>query len=136
MTVDIPEVLINAKVEELVHTYANNFGVNDPKLTTEDIIKMMGLDDESLNNTIRPVAVNQVKQELLLEAVIEEEGIDISGDAFDEYVKTTAESVDATPESILNYFGEEFIKNEYKREQATKIIMDSAIVAPKEEAAE
>ena len=91
---------------------------------------------KSLNNTIRPVAVNQVKQELLLEAIIEEEGIDISGDAFDEYVKTTAESVDATPESILNYFGEEFIKNEYKREQATKIIMDSAIVAPKEEAAE
>lgn len=136
MTVDIPEVLINAKVEELVHTYANNFGVTDPKLTTEDIIKMMGLDDESLNNTIRPVAVNQVKQELLLEAIIEEEGIDISGEAFDEYVKTTAESVDATPESILNYFGEEFIKNEYKREQATKIIMDSAIVAPKEETAE
>ena len=136
MTVDIPEVLINAKVEELVHTYANNFGVTDPKLTTEDIIKMMGLDDESLNTTIRPVAVNQVKQELLLEAVIEAEGIDISGVAFDEYVKTTAESVNATPESILNYFGEDFIKNEYKREQATKIIMDSAIVAPKEEAAE
>ena len=136
MTVDIPEVLINAKVEELVHTYANNFGVTDPKLTTEDIIKMMGLDDESLNTTIRPVAVNQVKQELLLEAVIEAEGIDIAGEAFDEYVKTTAESVNATPESILNYFGEDFIKNEYKREQATKIIMDSAIVAPKEEAAE
>ena len=136
MTVDIPEVLINAKVEELVHTYANNFGVTDPKLTTEDIIKMMGLDDESINNVIRPVAVKQVKQELLLEAIIEEEGIDISGEAFDEYVKTTAESVDATPESILNYFGEEFIKNEYKREQATKIIMDSAIVAPKEEVAE
>ncbi len=136
MTVEVPEVLIEAKIEELVHTYASNFGITDSKLTTEDIIKMMGLDDESMNTTIRPVAVSQVKQELLLEAVIEAENIDISGEALDEYIKTTAESVETTPEALLNYFGEEFIKNEYKREQASKVIMDSAVVAPKEEAAE
>ena len=136
LVVDVPETMIDMKLNEILRNYAANFGVTGDDVKTEDLMKLMGLDKDTVDATLRPAAVYQVKQELLLEAIIEEEGIDISGEAFDEYVKTTAESVDATPESILNYFGEEFIKNEYKREQATKIIMDSAIVAPKEEVAE
>ena len=132
MTVEIPEILINAKVDELLHNYATNFGVTDPKVTTEEIIQMMGLDQAAIDANVRPVAVTQVKQELLIEAVIEAEGIDISGEEFDEYVKTTAESVQTSPESLISYFGEEFIKREYRREQASKLIMDSAVVAEAE----
>ena len=93
---------------------------------------MMGLDQAAIDANVRPVAVTQVKQELLIEAVIEAEGIDISGEEFDEYVKTTAESVQTSPESLISYFGEEFIKREYRREQASKLIMDSAVVAEAE----
>ena len=132
MTVEIPEILISAKVDELLHNYATNFGVTDPKVTTEEIIQMMGLDQAAIDANVRPVAVTQVKQELLIEAVIEAEGIDISGEEFDEYLKTTAESVQTSPESLLSYFGEEFIKREYRREQASKLIMDSAVVAEAE----
>ena len=128
MTVEIPEVLISAKMDELLHNYAANFGVTDPKVTTEEIVQMMGLDQDSLNTTVRPVAEAQVKQELLIEAVIEAENIECTDEQFDEYLKTTAESIQTTPESIVEYFGEQFIKNEYKREQASKVIMDSAIV--------
>ena len=127
MTVEVPEILINAKVDELLHNYAANFGVSDPKVTTEEIINMMGLDQAAIDANVRPVAVAQVKQELLIEAVIEAEGITVSDEELDEYIEKTAESAQTSPESLRSYFGEEFIRKEYMREKATKIIMDSAV---------
>ena len=128
MTVEIPEILIKAKLDELLHNYAANFGVSDPKVTTEEIIQMMGLDEETINENVRPVAVAQVKQELLIDAVIEAENIEVTKEDLEEYIKSTSESVQASPESIIEYFGEGFIKREYAREKATKIIIDSATV--------
>ena len=132
MTCDVPAILIDAKVDELLHNYAANFGVTDPKVTTKEIIEMMGLDDAAIDANVRPVAVAQVKQELLIEAVIEAEKIEISDDELEEYIKKTADEVQTTPESLVDYFGKDFIAREYKREQANKVIMDSAVVAEAE----
>ena len=136
MTVEVPEILIAAKIDELLHNYAANFGMSDPKITTEEIMQMMGLDQAAVDANVRPIAIVQVKQELLIAAVIEAEGIEVSDEEFKEYLEKTAESVQTTPESILEYFGEQFVRDEYKREKATRIIMDSAIVLTEETPAE
>ena len=136
MTVEVPELLINAKVDELLHNYAANFGVSDPKVTSEEIMQMMGLDQAAVDANVRPAAVAQVKQELLIEAVIEAENITVTDEEFDEYLKKTAESIQTTPESIIEYFGEAFVKNEYKRDKASKVIMDSAVVLTEADKAE
>ena len=48
-----------------------------------------------------------------------------------------AETVGATPEQIRQYFGDEYIRNEFKKEKATKIVIESATEeAPAEESAE
>ena len=136
MTVEVPELLINAKVDELLHNYAANFGVSDPKVTSEEIMQMMGLDQAAVDANVRPAAVAQVKQELLIEAVIDAENITVTDEEFDEYLKKTAESIQTTPESIIEYFGEAFVKNEYKRDKASKVIMDSAVVLTEADKAE
>ena len=63
MTVDIPAVMIDDKLEEMVRNYAANFGFTDRKTSLEDLLKMMGVDAAA----IRPSAEMQVKTELLLE---------------------------------------------------------------------
>ena len=51
--------------------------------------------------------------------------------------KGAAETVGATPEQIRQYFGDEYIRNEFKKEKATKIVIESATEeAPAEEPAE
>ena len=137
MTVEIPESMMQEKIDELIRSYAANFGLSDPKMSTDDIKKMMGLDEEAINATIRPAAEYQVKQELLLNAIVEAENIEVTDEELEDYIKGAAESVGVTPDQIRQYFGEEYIKNEFKKEKATRIVIESATEeAPAEEPAE
>lgn len=129
MTVEIPESMIEAKVTELCRNYASNFGVDASETKLEDLAKMLGIDDEAMAGTIRPAAVAQIETELLFEAVAEKEEIEITDEEVEEYIKGAAESVKATPEDIKNYFGIEYIKAEYKKEKASELIVNSAVVA-------
>ncbi len=136
MTAEIPQVMIEEKVEELVRNYAANFGVTDRNMTLEELIKLLGIDEDSMNQTIRPGAEFQVKTELLLDAVVKAEDIQVSDEELEEYLKSIAESVNATPEDIKNYYGTDFVAEEKKKEKATALIMESAVAAaPKAEAA-
>ena len=129
LVVDVPETMIDMKLNEILRNYAANFGVTGDDVKTEDLMKLMGLDKDTVDATLRPAAVYQVKQELLLEAVAAAENIEVTDEDTDEYIKGAAETVNAKPEDILNYFGMDFIRNEFKKEKATKIIIESASVS-------
>ncbi|MGI5977099.1 MAG: trigger factor [Candidatus Limivicinus sp.] len=129
MTVDIPEVMISEKTEEIIRNYAANFGMTDRSVPMEKLTQMMGLDDEAIKNNVRPAAEFQVKSDLLLDAVVKAEKIEPTDEDCEEYVKKISESVNSKPEDIVKYFGMEYIKEEYSREKASNIIYDSAVVA-------
>ena len=136
MTVEIPESMMEEKIDELIHSYAANFGLTDPKMTTDDIKNMMGLDEEAINATIRPAAEYQIKQELLLDAIVTAENIEITDEELEDYIKGAAETVGVTADQIRQYFGEEYIKNEFKKEKASKIVIESAVETAPEAAPE
>ena len=137
MTVEIPEVMLAEKAEEIVRNYAANFGMTDRSVPMDKLLQMMGLDRESMNMTIMPAAEVQVRTDLLLDAVIKAENIEVTEEESEEYVKKVAETVNASVDEIKQYFGADYIAEEQKREKATNIIVDSAVVgeAPAEEAA-
>lgn len=136
MTVEIPESMMEEKIDELIRSYAANFGLTDPKMTTDDIKNMMGLDEEAINATIRPAAEYQIKQELLLDAIVTAENIEITDEELEDYIKGAAETVGVTADQIRQYFGEEYIKNEFKKEKASKIVIESAVETAPEAAPE
>ena len=132
MTVDIPSVMIDAKVEEIVRNYASNYGFADPNTTFEQLKQMMGLTEEVINMSIRPNAELQVKSDLLFEAVVAAESLEITEDELKEYVKKVSESVKISEEEVVKYFGMDYIREEYKKEKATNVVFESAVaVAPK-----
>ena len=139
MTVEIPEVMVQEKVEEILRNYAANFGLNSRDMDYAQLMKMMGLDENTVNVSIRPGAQVQVKNDLLIEAVIKAENIEVSDEEVEEYLNKVAESIQAQPEEVKNYFGLEFLAGERKKEKATNLIIDSAVIteaAPEEEKAE
>ena len=132
MTVDIPQVMIDSKVEEIIRNYAANYGFADQNTSFEQLKQMMGITDEVINMSIRPSAELQVKSDLLFEAVVAAESIDITEDDLNEYVKKVSESVKISEEEVVKYFGIDYIKEEYKKEKATNVVFESAVaVAPK-----
>ena len=136
MSVEIPQVMLAEKAEEIVRNYAANFGMTDRSVPMDKLLQMMGLDRESMNMTIMPAAEFQVKQDLLIDAVVKAENLSVSDEEAEEYVKKVAESVNASVEEIKQYFGAEYIAREKKREKATEIILSSAVVGEAPAAAE
>ena len=128
MTADVPDAMIHEKAEEIIRNYAANFGMTDRSVELEKLVRMMGIDSETMNQSILPSADMQVRTELLLEAVAKAENIEMTEEEAEAYLKRIAESVNAKPEEIKEYFGMDTIRNEYLKEQATNVIIDSAEV--------
>lgn len=124
MTVQIPEVMIDEKVEEAIRNYAANFGMTDRSLGLDKLMEMMGLNQDIVNASIRPGAESQVKTELLLEAVVKAEDIQVSEEEAEEYLNKVAESIKAKADDVREYFGSEFIRGERSKEKATSLILD------------
>ena len=120
--------MILEKVEQTIRDYASNFGMTDRSVPLENLKEMMGLSDEVIENNIRPAAEFQVKTDLLLDKIKDEEKLEVTEEAFNEYLNKVAEDVKATADQLKNYFGEAFIKAEQLKEMATNLIVDSAKV--------
>ena len=134
LTVTIPESMIADKTEDILRNYAANFGMNSRDMSLDQLKQMMGVDDAMINNTIRPAAEFQVRNDLLLEAVIKAENIETTEEENREYLNKVAESSGAKAEEVEKYFGMDYIAEEQKKEKASTLIIDSAVAkAPEQE---
>ena len=134
LTVTIPESMIADKTEEILRNYAANFGMNSRDMSLDQLKQMMGVDDAMINNTIRPAAEFQVRNDLLLEAVIKAENIETTEEENREYLNKVAESIGAKAEEVEKYFGMDYIAEEQKKEKASTLIIESAVAkAPEQE---
>ena len=139
MTVAVPEVMVKEKAEEIIRNYARNFGVTDNSIPMDKLCEMLGLNEEAMKTSIMPTAEAQVKNDLLLEAIVAAEGFAPTEEETEEYIAKTAEKLGAKAEELKQYFGVDFIAEEQKKEMASNIIFDTAIIteaAPEEKAEE
>jgi trigger factor len=134
---DIPAVMVDEKLEEMIRGYAANYGMSDRNVSLDKLKEMMGLNDEMVNSMLRPGAEFQVKNDLLIDAIVKAENIEVTDEDVEEYLKKVGEDVKASPEDLKQYFGIDFIKEECKKDKANSVIFDSAVVGeakPAEEA--
>jgi len=139
MTCDIPAVMFDEKTEELVRQYAANYGMSDNKVPYAELLEALGLNEDTVNATVRPAAVAQVQQEILINAIIAAENIEVSEEDIEAYIAKVAEEIKVDAEQLKAYFGSEYIINEQKKEKAFQIMLDSAVItdaAPADESAE
>ena len=139
MTVAVPEVMVKEKAEEIIRNYARNFGVTDNSIPMDKLCEMLGLNEEAMKTSIMPAAEAQVKNDLLLEAIVAAEGFAPTEEETEEFIAKTAEKLGAKAEELKQYFGVDFIAEEQKKEMASNIIFDTAIITeadPEEKAEE
>lgn len=129
MTVEIPQVMVDDKVEEALRNYAANFGMTDKDMSLDKLLEMFGFSEEVVNNNLRPNAEMQVKTELLIDEIVKAEDIQVTDEETEEYLNKMAENIGAKPEDVKQYFGDDFVAAELKKEKASKLIFDTAVVA-------
>ena len=138
MTVEIPEPMILAKLDEQLRNYISTMGIS-PELTREQVLASMGLDEKTFQEIMRPQAVFELQTDLLLDAIVKAENIELDDGELDETYNKMAEEYKMDVDKIKQYVDEKIIVLDMKRRKAAQLIRDTAVdkePEAKEEAAE
>lgn len=137
MTADIPACMIEEQLDKQIEEFGYQLQRNG--MSMDDYVKMLGGDTSRLRDTFRPMAENNVKANVLIAQIIEEEKIEVSDEEVEAEVAKLAEQYKMEADKVKEYLPVESIKSDLSYRKAVKLIADSAVpVAPKaeEEAAE
>lgn len=115
--IDIPEPMIKYNQEKMVEEFSQNLmyqGIN-----MDQYLAVMGLTKEKMLEQIKPDAIKRIKSGLILEAVVDAEGITASDEEFDEELTKMAESYQMEIDKLKELVGEEE-KDSIKRDIAIR----------------
>lgn len=138
MTVTVPESMISEKTDEFLMNYADSMGVPRGRVSRADLIKSLGMTEEAFTTMMRPSAEQQVKADLLLDAVAKEENIEATDEDKEEFYKKLADDYGDQAENIKKMIDETLMCKDIVRRKAADVLYSSAVKTepkPEEEAA-
>lgn len=141
MEVEIPEAMIEDKLEEQLRTYASSMGMMPMDMTRDEILKALQIDANTWSSVMRPQANFELHTELLLDAVAEAEKIEVTDEDFEQALKDMAETYGMEADQVRQYVNADVVRTDLARRKAAQIIRDNAVdaepdPAPEAEAAE
>ena len=134
MEADIPEAMIEADMENMERDY--EMRLSQQGMDLETYLKYMGMNQDTFRTMIRPQAENAIKTRLALEKVVEEAGIEIADDKFEEELKKTADSYSMPVEKlkeVMDADSEKQMKLDMAVQEAITLITDNAVEVEKKE---
>ena len=140
---DAADVDYNEAVDVMsaVGVFQGADGKFSPKaeLTREQVLASLGLDEKTFQEIMRPQAVFELQTDLLLDAIVKAENIELDDGELDETYNKMAEEYKMEVDKIKQYVDEKIIVLDMKRRKAAQLIRDTAVdkePEAKEEAAE
>lgn len=124
MTADIPEVMYESKIDEMVRDF--EMRLSQQGLNLEMYLTYTNMDMAAFRKTFEDQAQKQVKVRLALEKIAELEKIEISDAQVDEEINKMAEQYNLTADKIKAIVSPKAIKSDLKVAEASKIVKDSA----------
>jgi trigger factor len=103
--VDVPESMIRVEMEGRWRNLARRFGA-----PVEDVIKMMeksGKTADEIQDEWRPDAVKALQSRLIVETLIEEQGLDVSGEELEKELENLAAESGTPLEEVKKYYERE-----------------------------
>ena len=132
MTADIPESMIEEAVDKEMQQF--EYDLRRQGASVEQYAKMLGADVKTFRSYIRPGALNQLKSQILLNAVVDAEKIEVSDEEIEDEFKTLADSYKMDLEKVKEMITSDDLKGDISIRKAAKLIAESAVaIAPKEE---
>ena len=124
MTADIPEVMYESKIDEMVRDF--EMRLSQQGLNLEMYLTYTNMDMAAFRKTFEAQAQMQVKVRLALEKIAELENVEVSDEKVEEEINKMAEQYNLTAEKIKAIVSPKAIKSDLKVAEASKIVKDSA----------
>ncbi|MBR2731981.1 MAG: hypothetical protein IKD72_08375, partial [Clostridia bacterium] len=130
---EIPDCMYDSKAKENVDSFAQR--VSQQGLDLDTYLMYMGMDKATFEQQMRERAVNDVKLDLALEKIIAAEEIKPTDEAIAAEYQKMADMYQIELERLKTIVPETTVAGELAKQDAIKLIVDSAVVKPAEEAA-
>ena len=132
MTCSIPACMIDEQVDHQIEQFA--YQLQSQGMKMEDYVKMVGGDLSSLRASMRPMAEQTVRSDILLSEIAHAENLEVTDEEVEEELKKLAEQYQMELDKVKAAVDTAAVKSDLMGRKAAKLITDSAVaVAPTEE---
>ncbi len=132
MTCSIPACMIDEQVDHQIEQFA--YQLQSQGMKMEDYVKMVGGDLSSLRASMRPMAEQTVRSDILLSEIAHAENLEVTDEEVEEELKKLAEQYKMELDKVKSAVDSAAVKSDLMGRKAAKLITDSAVaVAPTEE---
>lgn len=132
MTVEIPDSMVEEELERQMERM--DYELRSQGASLEVYANMMGGTMENIKNSLRPGALSSVKTNVLLDAVVDAEKIEVTDEECEEEYAKLAESYKMDVEKIKEILDRKGMEGDLQVRKAAKLITENAVaVAPKAE---
>lgn len=131
MQTEIPEAMVNARIEELVQDF--QYRISQQGLKLEQYLQYMGMKMEQFKEQFREQADKQVKMRLAMEAIVAKEGIETTAEEFEAEVKRIADAYQMEVEKVKSLIDETAVKKDLAVNKAIDFVKEKANVVLGEE---
>ena len=131
---DIPEAMITRELERLKEQLKYNMMYQG--LSFEDYLKYTGQTEADLDEQNRPRALNDIKTQLVMEAIVDKEQPEVTDEDVDKQVEERAKRYNRSVESYRENLAEremESIREEVKMRKVIDKMIDTAVIEDKED---
>ena len=127
MSADIPEVMFENKIDEMVRDFEMRLSQNG--LNMETYLMYTNMDMASFRKTFEDQAQKQVKVRLALEKIAELENVEITDAQVDDEINKIAEQYNLTADKVRSIISDKSVKQDLAVAEASKIVKDSAKIS-------
>lgn len=124
MSADIPTVMFENKIDEMVRDFEMRLSQNG--LNLETYLMYTNMDLPAFKKTFEDQAQKQVKVRLALEKIAELENVEITEAQVDEEINKIAEQYNLTADKVRSIISDKAVKQDLAVAEASKIVKESA----------
>jgi trigger factor len=120
----VPEVLVEKQIENMMRNLEED--LKNRNMSMEDYYKMIKADEAKVKKEYRPLAEKQIKKELVLDKIIQDDKIAATEEDINKKIEEIAESTNQKPLKVRAMFEKnktlDNIKDQIKREKVIEIL--------------
>jgi len=129
LDVEIPEAIVNGEMEETFHRFSHQLG--DSGIEFAQYLELSGQTQEAFLEDLKAQAIRSVETDLLLDAVVDQEGISLDAGEMDAMYEALAAQSEETAEQLRERLAdsvqEKRIVGDILRRKALAAILQSAV---------
>ena len=122
---DIPEAMVRKSTDDMMNQYAQELGAQG--LSMDVYFKYTGMTPQQLAEQLKPQALANIKNRLVLDAIVAAENIEITDEEIEAEIQRLAESWNMEADKAREYMDTDLMRNDMSAQKALEMITDAAV---------